>query len=100
MHQSTKLNTLLLGGSSASVDELGAVVDDALDETLLLEVRNGAAGERTVDLHAVNEGRLGDDLVGGDLLHDAVAEQSQRSVQYHCVAGQYLHYSQLEHGWV
>jgi hypothetical protein len=64
---------LLLGGGGAGVDELGVVVDDALDETLLLEEGDGAAGERAVDLHAVDEGRLGDDAVGGDLLDDAVA---------------------------
>jgi hypothetical protein len=49
------------------------VVDDTLDETLLLEEGDGAAGERAVDLHAVDEGRLGDNAVGGDLLDDAVA---------------------------
>lgn len=49
------------------------VVDDALDVALLLEERNGATSERTVDLHAVNEDRLRDELVGRDLLEDAVA---------------------------
>lgn len=50
------------------------VVDDALDVALLLEELDGAAGERAVDLHAVNEDRLRDELVGRDLLEDAVAE--------------------------
>jgi hypothetical protein len=49
------------------------VVDNALDVALLLEEGNGAAGKRTVDLHAVDKNRLRDELVGGDLLEDAVA---------------------------
>ena len=49
------------------------MVNDLLDQTLLLEVAHGLAGERSVDLHAVNENRLGDQLVGGDLLDDLVA---------------------------
>jgi hypothetical protein len=56
------------------------VVDDTLDVALLLEEGNGAAGERAVDLHAVNEDRLRDELVGRDLLEDAVAGKvSERS---------------------
>lgn len=51
---------------------LGAVVDDGLDKTLLLQVPDRNTGERTVDLHAVNEDRLRDELEGGNLLHDAV----------------------------
>lgn len=49
------------------------MVDDTLNLSLLLEERNGAAGERTVDLHAVNEHRLRDELVGRHLLEDTVA---------------------------
>lgn len=49
------------------------MVDDTLDETLLFEVGDSATGERAVNLHSVNQGRLGNDLVGGDLFDDAVA---------------------------
>jgi hypothetical protein len=48
------------------------VVNHGLDEALTLEVLDGDTGERSVDLHAVNEDRLRDELEGGDLLHDAV----------------------------
>lgn len=48
------------------------MVDERLDEALLLQVPDSDTGERAVDLHAVNENRLGDELEGGDLLHDAV----------------------------
>jgi hypothetical protein len=47
---------LLLGGGGAGVDELGVVVDDTLDETLLLEDGAGAAGERAVVDDAVAAG--------------------------------------------
>lgn len=52
-----------------TVDELAVVVDEGLDEALLGEVADGDAGEGTVDLHPVDEDRLGDHLEGGDLLH-------------------------------
>ena len=58
------------------VDELSVVVDDTLDETLGLEVGDGAASERSVDLHTVDEGRLRNDAVSGNLLDDTVAEMS------------------------
>jgi hypothetical protein len=51
---------------------LAGVVDDGLDKTLLLQVLDRDTGERAVDLHAVDENRLRDELEGGDLLHDAV----------------------------
>lgn len=47
-------------------------MDKRLDETLLLQVPDRDTCERAVDLHAVNEDRLGDELEGGNLLHDAV----------------------------
>lgn len=79
-----------LSRSCAGVDELSVVVDNTLDEALLLEVGDGATGKRSVDLHAVDEDRLRDDLVGGDLLHDTVAamlvkfgqKQQRRQRQY------------------
>jgi hypothetical protein len=37
-------------------------VDDALDVAIVLEGANGHAGERSVDLHAVDEGGDGDKL--------------------------------------
>jgi hypothetical protein len=49
------------------------VVDNLLNQTLLLEVGDRTTGQRSVDLHSVDEGRGGDDFVGGDLLHDSVA---------------------------
>lgn len=64
---------LVFAGGGSGVDELGVVVDDSLDETLLLEVGDGPSGEGAVDLHSVDEGGLGDDSVGGDLLDDSVA---------------------------
>jgi hypothetical protein len=48
-------------------------VNHPLDQTLLLEMGDRTSGERTVDLHSVNKGRLGDDFVGGDFLQYSVA---------------------------
>ena len=56
----------------AARTHLSTVVDDGLDEALLLEVLDGDTGEGSVDLHPVDEDRLGDELEGGDLLHDTV----------------------------
>ena len=50
------------------------MVNDPLDETLRLEVSDCASSKRSVDLHSVDDGRGGDDSVGGDFLHDSVAE--------------------------
>lgn len=46
------------------------MVDDRLDEPLLLEVSNGDAGERAVDLHALDEDRLRGE--GGKGVNDCV----------------------------
>lgn len=73
------VDILLRGGGGAGVDELGVVVDDTLDKALLLEVGDRAASKRAVDLHAVDKDRLRDDLVGRDLLHDAVAACQRQS---------------------
>lgn len=79
-------SNLLLGDNGAGVDKLGVVVDDALDEALLLEESDGTASERAVDLHAVNEDRLRDELVGRDLLEDTVAGEkvSTRTQLFFC----------------
>ena len=61
----------LLGGG-ASVDELAVVVNETLDLALALEVADGNTGERAVDLHTVNQGRLRNHLEGGHLLEDTV----------------------------
>jgi hypothetical protein len=55
-----------------TVDELGVVVHDGLDESLLEQVLDGNTSERAVDLHPVDEDRLADELVRRDLLHDLV----------------------------
>ena len=73
----------LLGGS-AGVDELAVVVNEALDLALALEVADGDAGERAVDLHAVNQRRLRNHLERRHLLQDAVV---RRSVKNHHVLG-------------
>ncbi len=61
----------LLGGSTG-VHELTVVVDDALDLAITLKVADGNTGERTTDLHTVDQGRLRDHLEGGHLLEDTV----------------------------
>jgi hypothetical protein len=50
-------------------------VNDSLDQTLLLEIGNRSSSKGTVDLHSVNEGRLGNDSVSGDLFDDSVAKK-------------------------
>jgi hypothetical protein len=49
-------------------------VNHSLDQTFLLKVCDSSSCERTVDLHSVDEGGLGDDSVGWDFLYDSVAE--------------------------
>lgn len=51
-----------------TVDLHLAVLDDGLDEALLLEVLEALPRERTVDLHAVDEGGDGHEPVGLDIL--------------------------------
>lgn len=51
-----------------TVDLHLAVLDDGLDEALLLEVVKALPRERTVDLHAVDEGGDGHEPVGLDIL--------------------------------
>lgn len=51
-----------------TVDLHLAVSDDGLDDALLLKVGKALAGQRTVDLHSVDEGGDGDEAVGRDIL--------------------------------
>ena len=51
-----------------TVDLHLAVRDDGLDHALLLEVVEALAGQRAVDLHAVDESGDGDEAVGLDIL--------------------------------
>jgi hypothetical protein len=44
------------------------VANDLLDDTLLLEIREAATGDRAVDLHSVDKDRDGDQAVGLDIL--------------------------------
>jgi len=63
--------------NDATTHELGAVVNKALDEALVLEVADRDAGKRSVDLHPVDEDRLRDQLESGDLLDDLVESDLQ-----------------------
>lgn len=55
-------------GESRTVDLHLAVGDNRLDHALLLKVGDALASQRTVDLHAVDEGGDGDNAVGLDIL--------------------------------
>lgn len=55
-----------------TVDQLSRVVDNALDRSLLLQVPDGNASQRAVDLETLDEDALGDELEGGDFLQDTV----------------------------
>jgi hypothetical protein len=57
-----------------TVDVAGVVANNLLDGTLGLEVGEGAAGERAVDLQAIDEDGDGDEAVGLDLLVEALLE--------------------------
>lgn len=56
------------GEGGHTVDLHLAVSDDGLDHALLLEVGEALSGQRTVDLHSVDEGGDGDQAVGLDIL--------------------------------
>lgn len=45
---------------------------DGDDDTLVSELADGSAGKGAVDAETVNENRGGDELVGGNLLHQLV----------------------------
>lgn len=62
------------------------MVHDLLDQTHVLQSPHGLSGQRTVDLHSLDEDRLGDHLVGRDLLEDLVAVKKKKdsSLGYVC----------------
>jgi hypothetical protein len=60
----------LLDGTS--VDGLSRVDGHTLDQTLLLELTDGATSQRTVNLKSVRHNGRSDELVGGDLLEESV----------------------------
>lgn len=75
LNQSISLSYIYsLSSSRPGVDELSVVVDNSLDKTLLLKESDGTSGEGTVDLHSVDEDRLRNKLVGGDLLDNSVID--------------------------
>lgn len=49
------------------------MLNNGLDDTLLLEVGKGLAGERAVDLQTVDEDGNGDEAVGLDILLELLA---------------------------
>lgn len=51
-----------------TVDLHLAMRGNGLDQALLLEVINASAGERAVDLHAVDENSDGNETIGLDIL--------------------------------
>jgi len=55
-----------------TVDVQRAVCDNLLDDALLLQVRQTPAGNRSIDLHSVDENRDGDQAVGLDILVEPV----------------------------
>ena len=57
-----------------TVDVAGVVADNLLDGTLGLEVVQGLACERAVDLQAIDEDGDGDETVGLDILVETLLE--------------------------
>ena len=51
-----------------TVDAQRAVSNNLLDDSLLLKIGQTSAGNRSVDLHSVDENRDGDQAVGLDIL--------------------------------
>jgi hypothetical protein len=66
------LGALSLG--RRTVDVAGVVANNLLDGTLSLEVVQGAAGERAVDLQAIDEDGDGDEAVRLDVLVETLLE--------------------------
>ena len=60
----------LLGDDGASVDRLGRVGRDLVDEALVKHDGDGSTGNRAVDTHPLRDDRGGDQAVLGDLRHD------------------------------
>lgn len=63
-------------GRSARIDKLSMMMDQLLNLTLPLQVSNGNTGERSIDLHTVNQSRLRDHLESRHLLQDSVVSRS------------------------
>ena len=61
-HRAGPLACLLVGRGVARVDDLGVVQRDGLDEALLLELPEGRAGQRAVDLEPLHQRRRRDEL--------------------------------------
>ena len=59
-------------GGKRTVDAQLGVTDNLLDGTLLLEIGEGPAGERAVDLETIDEGGDSDQAVGLDILVELV----------------------------
>ena len=60
------------GKGKLTVDELGRVVHNSLDQLLLLKVADSNAGQAAVNFETLNEDALADELEGGDFLQDTV----------------------------
>lgn len=54
------------------------VVNNLLDETLGLQSPHGLSGDRSVDLHSLDQDGLRDHLVSRDFLEDLVATDEER----------------------
>ena len=61
-------------------------MDDLLDQTHVLQSPHGLSGQRTVDLHTLDEDGLGDHLVGRDLLEDLVAVKKRSRDRWRMVS--------------
>jgi len=60
------------------------MTNNLLDHTLLLEIRESLACERTVDLESVDENGSGDETVGKDVLVETLLDLL---VHDHCMLG-------------
>ena len=61
-----------LGSGRAGVEDEVVVLEDGADETLLLELADGTAGEGSGDAELVAHRGDGDGLLGGDILEELV----------------------------
>lgn len=75
------LRHLLLSSGSPRVHKLRIGVNNPFDRAFLLEMRDSASCERTVDLHSVDQSRCGDHSVGRDFLHDLVTAGEKSSAR-------------------
>ena len=82
------------GAWKRTVDAQGAVSNNLLDDTSLLKIGQTSAGNRSVDLHSVDENRDGDQAVGLDILVETIGsglveEDGVLGLVLNCTAGQY-----------